>query len=140
MYTLSMTTVVNIDLSVLTATVNGFGLIVLQVMVGQLGVKMSMNKGNKNNSELRNALLFAGLKSNLDEEKLRTKYQGVQRKILFIAPFVLLVTGLVSYYWTGAGSSLLLSYLGAAALFALNPIYIALSKESTASEAANSTV
>lgn len=129
MYVLSMTSILNIDLSILTATVNGLGLMVLQVMVGQLGAKMSANKGNKNNSDLKNALLFAGLKSNLEEEVLRRKYSGAKRKILFIAPFVLLASGLVSYFWTGLGSSLLLSYLGAASLFALNPIYLALSKE-----------
>ncbi|KJG37792.1 hypothetical protein UA32_12635 [Photobacterium angustum] len=120
-----------------TASVNGLILFVFQYLVLNVGMKMTSNSNNRNNSKLKNALICTGItfNENISEKVVREKYSGRNVKILHGLPLVgILIVTLMFNYTHHPMIICWLLFFGSLTI-AVQPIYHAMIQEQAEKQA-----
>lgn len=115
-------------LSMRGAIIIGITLLLCQFFVSQVATKMVLNNTNAKNSNLKNAMLTAGLPvSMLNEDKVRKSYSGKKSIILLAAPVGLLALACTKIVFSIDPVWFALTFFAASGFIALYPIYMELS-------------
>lgn len=123
------------SLSMAGAVSTGVVLLVFQFIVHQFGTQMVQNNKNVKNSDLKNALIVAGLPlgERMNEATVRKAYGGHNAKILLLTPAAALAFTCSKVAFSIEPVVFASIFLSAAFFMAMYPIYMASNAEAQAS-------